>query len=378
MIYLVPIEPLVERYSESWYRNIPLFFDNKNVEYVIIDGLCLTNTVETGTFLDINSTIHYKNSQMMRISELFYKKQVKDGDIFFFYDLEFWGLESLRLMSQMNNVKIKICGFLHAASYTIEDAFAVASDYQAYTEIGWIRATDQIFVGSNYHKQAVIDRRLKPLCPKDWQQLADKIIVTGNPLFQSDYPDLDVPKKKKIIISNRFDWEKRPNISLDIACILKNKYPDLDIVVTTSRPLFSSNRSWLIDYARSLEKLGIIRILSGLTKEQYHTELAESIAMLTNSIEENFGYCVAEAMVYGTIPVMKNAYSHPEFITGWLAQLHKSEFLFDTEDQAVEQLSNIIDRFDCSKLYVRDRLKEAVSTYFDSLTLIVNHMLEQG
>jgi glycosyltransferase involved in cell wall biosynthesis len=376
MIYLIPIEPLKERYSESWYRNIPLFFKDKDAEYIVIDGQTLTDTVETGTFLDINSTIHYKNSQMMKISELFYRKLVRDNDHFFFYDLEFWGLESLRLLSELNKVKIKISGFLHAASYTTEDAFAVAAPYQQYTEIGWISAVDTVFVGSEYHKQAVIERRLKPLAPNDWSALAKKIIVTGNPLFISDYSNRTVKKKKKLIISNRFDWEKRPNLSLDLACILKDRYPDLDIVVTTSRPTFSSNRQWLIDYARSLEKKGIIRILSGLTKEQYHTELAESLIMLTNSIEEHFGYCVAEAMVYGTLPVMPNRCSHPEFLTRFLNLYAGDLLLFNDEDQALHNIITIIDNYDTDPLLdVQRLLRSNIEEYYHSMDKIANYIL---
>src|ERR1700733_14819349 len=194
-IWYVPIEPLKERYTESWYINIQKYFKDKGVAVQTIDGLALSNKVVVGTFLDINSTVHYKSTQLSEIARMFAEKQVHDGDIFFFGDLEFWGLESVRLMAQMNKVQIKIFGFMHAGSYTREDAFAIASDYQKYTELGWFCAVDKIFVGSNYHRFAIASRRLmsdRSTLMMLTKERADKIIVTGNPMFRNDYENVPV------------------------------------------------------------------------------------------------------------------------------------------------------------------------------------------
>jgi glycosyltransferase involved in cell wall biosynthesis len=339
-LFIIPLEPLVERYTQSWYDNIPKAISTVFKEpIVVVDGEFLTDSVQVGAFLDMNSTVFYKNSQMQKIALAFHAKQVKDGDIFFIYDLEFWGIESIRLMAQLNKVNVRIYGFLHAASYTHEDAFAVAAPYQKYTELGWLGACDGVFVGSHYHKQAVIERRIIPYSHgSDVIDFSNKIHVTGNPLFASDYQKFNEPKEKKLIISNRFDWEKRPNLSLDFAYILKRKHPDLKIVVTTSRPVFRSNKQWLVDYARALEADGIIEIMEGLSKEQYHYQLATSKVMLSNSIEENFGYCIMEACIYNTYPLVRNAYSHPELLEG------NKALLFDDEDEIVEKIELLLQR----------------------------------
>lgn len=333
-LYIVPIEPLEERYTGEWYKFLPgVFSENFNV--TTIDGTPTTTVVETGAFLDMNSTIHYKAGQMQKISELFRHKKIKPGSVFFISDVEFWGIESLRLLSQINQVPIKIYGFLHAASYTIEDAFAVAAPYQKYTELGWIAALDGVFVGSFYHKDAVIERRIKPYAHQsDWDSLSNKLIVTGNPLFKSAYntSDLDLfPKKDKIVITNRFDYEKRPEQSLLTAYLIKQQLPHVEVVITTSRPTFRSNQQWLVDLARGYEKDGWVTIKENLTKEQYHNELKSAKVMLTNSIEENFGYCIAEAMIFGTAPIMPNNLSHPEFVIG------DKTYLFETVDEAVNK-----------------------------------------
>lgn len=366
-VYIVPIEPLDERYTASWYRNIPLAFKHSFSNVVVIDGEPLSDYVEAGTFLDINSTVHYKSTQLAAISRLFFQKKIKDGDIFFVADIEFWGIESIRFMADLQGIKIGLFGFCHAASYTIEDFMEPAAPYSRYFELGWFAAFDLIFVGTKYHKRSIIERRIDPLVVSeaDRQKMADKIVVSGNPLFLSDYDTLvnPVPKKKQLIISNRFDWEKRPNLSLDFCYILKRRVPDLKIVVTTSRPEFKSNKQWLVEMARCMEKDGIIEIHEGLTKREYHTILAESKIFLTNTIEENFGYCLIEAILSNTYPIAENKYSHPELL------MHDSKFLFDDTDEiipkALELLESDFDISDMAMKYCKSmvRMIDAIISY---------------
>ena len=322
-LVLVPLEPLFERYTESWYRNIPPLFTKHGFDVTVIDGVTLEDEVKVGTFLDINSTTHYKFTQLQKISKMFHQRQIKDGCVFFFSDTEFWGLESVRLLAQMNNVKVFITSFLHAASYTKEDAFSVAAYYQKYTEVGWIACSDLVFVGSQYHKQQVIRERLRPYGAKN---LESNLYVSKNPLFLSDYPranntNLLAGKQKKVLLTNRFDTEKRPNETLEMFAILKLRYPDWEFVVTTGRSTFRGTES--VVYARKLEAEGVITIKAGLTKDQYHKELEEAAIMVTHSIEENYGYCLAEALIHKCHVVARKGLSHDEFLP--------MQFLFDNE-----------------------------------------------
>lgn len=360
-VYYICLEPLEERYTAQWYKHFPIKFREFGFDVVVVDGKALSNHVGVGTFLDINSTIAYKNSQMQKVAELFHTKQIKSGDIFFVADTEYWGLESLRLLSQMNEVDIKIYSFLHAASYTKEDAFEVAAPYQKYTELGWIAACDGVFVGTQYHKDAVIERRIKPYAhPSDIDELSDKLIVSGNPLFKEDYEGIVYTKKKQLIITNRFDWEKRPNLSLNFAYLLKKRNPDLNVIITTSRPKFKSNKQWLVDYARALESEGILTIYEGLSKKEYHQHLAESKVMLTNSIEENFGYCIAEAMVYNTHPLAPVGLSHDELLFG------NPDNLFGDMDEIIEKAEALLEKdYDYSGY---------ISMYYDTLNFICEKM----
>lgn len=340
-LFFVPIEPLEERYTKEWYDNFPRIFHEAGFAVTTIDGEQLSTSITTGAFLDMNDTIVYKNAQMSKIAHLFKTKAIRPGAIFFIADIEFWGIEALRLISQLNQVPIKIFGFLHAASYTAEDAFSVATPYQKYTELGWLAACDGVFVGSKYHKQAVIERRILPYADeKDKLGLIRKIHVTGNPLFESEDTTEGWIKRKKLVITNRFDYEKRPNLSLQFAYLLKKRNKDLDIVITTSRPEFRSNQKWLVDLARGMEEDGILTIEEGITKKQYHNHLKTARVMLTNSIEENFGYCIAEALRYNCAPLMPNHCSHPEFVDG------DERFLFNNNDEVIPKAEALLETTD--------------------------------
>lgn len=376
-LWIVPIEPLEERYTGEWFRLLPGLFAKHFDEVEQIEGVATTDHVEVGTFLDINSTVHYKSTQMMKISQLFQSKQIKPGDVFFISDIEFWGIEALRMLSQMNKVPIKIYGFLHAASYTKEDAFAVAAPYQKFTEVGWLAACDGVFVGSHYHKRAFVLRRLDIVQGNaEYDELFDKLIVTGNPLFNEAYKYLTqgalrTPRKNRILITNRFDSEKRPNESLEIALEVKRARPDTEIVVTTGRPNFTSNDPDLVKMARKLEAQGLIKIASGLTKEQYHEYLATSKVMLTNSIEENFGYCIAEAIIHGCQPVAPHGLSHDELI--WSGNL----FWRSEPEKAAQIIGDIFDARPDEYFEIEQANRENIWHCFNAVDKMAEYMTNE-
>lgn len=310
-LLLIPIEPLTERYSEQWYRRMPPAFAAAGFNVKVIDGKpLLENEIKVGAFLDINSTVHYKMTQLQELARMFNCGEVKDGTVIWFSDIEFWGLESVRLMADMNKVDVALAGFLHAASYTKGDAFAIAEPYQQYTEVGWVAALDAVFVGSAYSKSAVVSRRLG-VAP----QLADKIIVSSNPMFLDEYHKFaGVEKRNLVVLTNRFDVEKDPWATLDLFKVAKAAHPDWEFQICTGRPTLRSNDPALVSYARSLESQGVLTIRAGLTKEEYHRTLAQAKVMVSNSPEESFGYCVVEAINYGCVPLLRKCASHPELV----------------------------------------------------------------
>lgn len=322
IIYL-PIEPLNERYTEQWFRIFPKEFENAGFDVVVVQGEpLLQDEIKVGSFLDINSTIHYKMTQLQTVSQLFHRQQVPQDSIFFFGDIEFWGLEAIRLMADMNRIRVKMVGFLHAASYTQEDAFAIAAPYQQFTELGWIAALDKVFVGSQYHKDTVIKRRITPLAGANTMidealKLSKKIVVTQNPIFMGEYKRQGLAKQNKVLLTNRLDEEKRPLETLQLFGQLKKTFPHWEFVITTGRKsIRTPNNKHITDVIEEMVLDGLVTVKANLTKAEYHAELETAKVMVTHSIEENYGYCIAEAIVYDCVPVVRKGLSHTELVRG--------------------------------------------------------------
>lgn len=333
-IWYIPIEPLNERYTEQWYRWFPEEFKQAGYYVTTLDGEALTDKIKTGEFLDVNSTLHYKAVQLQKIGKLFYTGQIKEGDIFFVADLEFWGIESIRYLSVLNKIPVKIYGFLHAASYTPEDFMQPCEDFGQLFENGWIRICDKVFVATEYHKELIKEKRPR----LTWKDV-DKIVVTGSAWSTKDAWHLleNKPKKQnRIIYTDLPDQRKRPGVFLSLIPLLHKRLPDTKILLTTSRDEWS--KGYIREQAELYEKMGWLEIKRGLTKKQYYTELANSQVMVsTNTVTESFGYCAIEALTFDTNPVLPNMFSYPELTQG------DKRLLYNSVD---ELLALVADRID--------------------------------
>jgi len=121
MIYNVPIESLEERYSKQWNCWFPEEFKRLKIESKTIYPTPLSNKIQQGSFLDVITTNHFKAIQLSCICELFWMHQIMPGDVFFFHDLWFPGIEMLAYMRDALKIDFKIAGILHAGSYDEHD-----------------------------------------------------------------------------------------------------------------------------------------------------------------------------------------------------------------------------------------------------------------
>jgi glycosyltransferase involved in cell wall biosynthesis len=165
----------------------------------------------------------------------------------------------------------------------------------------------------------------------------DKIHVVGNPMRLSEVTSKEkiINRKKTIIFTHRFDKEKGVFEFLSLMQKLWEQRKDFKVIITTSRPTFRSNseeavqKLWCSDFR--------YQVKAGLTKDQYHGELGKAKIFVSTTLEENFGYCLTEAMANGCIPVVKNAFSHPELVD------FNQDYLFETEEEALNLLNKFLD-----------------------------------
>jgi len=352
-VFYVPIEPLEERYTKQWYVWFPQKFKSYGIDCITIEGEPLTNRVEVGEFLDINSTLAYKSSQLRKIAELFHTKQIVPGDTFYIADLEFWGVESIKYLSVLNKIPVKIFGFMHAGSYDVEDFMNPCRPFAQYFEQGWFSICEKIFVGSQYHKEL-----LKKSFPNMASELEEKVIVTGNPWNTKEALCIvgKFEKRNQIIHSNLPDWRKRPNLFLNLVPLIKKARPDVNIVLTTSRREWGTG--WLRNCALDLQEKGYLEIKEDLLKSEYYKILAESKVMFSATMQETFGYCIVEAMTFDTIPIVPNRLSCPE-VVNW-----DSRLLYKDLDEALEKVFFALDN------------KMALRSYAKKYDTVIDRMIE--
>ena len=274
-IWDIPIEPLEERYSTQWADWFPKEFLRQGNEVLQILASPLTDTIENGSFLDCYGTHYWKFNQLQTIMKRLYCGDVPDA--FFFHDLWFPGIESLAYVRDMMGLKFKICGYLHAGSYDDRDLLAQAGmqSWAKDIEIGWMKIYDKIFVGSQYHKDLLCNKRF---CEPD------KVFPIGYPIDKKTYRDYVNNERENIIVfPHRLNREKRPDLFDDLKKELKDVFPEYTWVKTKE---ICSN------------------------KTEYYDILSRAKIAISFAEQETFGIAMAEAAVLGCIPITPNKLSY--------------------------------------------------------------------
>jgi len=364
-LWYIPIQPLEERYSEQWYRWLPIGFIKAGFNVNVVDGEPLTTTIEKGAFLDINGAHYYTFSQLQKITKAFYDGKIKPGDIFFFADIEFPGhIEAVRYMAELQNLPVKIYGFLHACSITKEDVVEKLAPWLKYYELAWIKVCDGVFVGSQYFKDRLIEERIKPFVPKEERiEFEEKIHVTGNPWNVKEVQDMVSPRPEKeniVIFPHRWDFDKRPNIFLNLAYYYKQKFPNWRFIVTTSRPRFRSTSKWLENLALKAISDGVIEVKEGLTKKEYYEWMAKAKIMVSTTVYESWGYITTEAITFGTYPLVPNNFSYQSIM--------KEENMYKDYDELFTKLGKLMSE-DNFKPYQNDWYLKYAESAIDSMVI---------
>jgi len=295
LIYL-PLEPLEERYTKQWYDWIPQEFDNASSWDTthIITGNRLTNTIQTGTFLDLYSSMYWFYEQLRKLTKYLYddnkhlytySNNNSTQKIIFIPDIEMWGVEGIRYLINLGKIpNAYLVGFLHAASYTKEDFMEPMAYIGKHSECAWIEAMDLVFLGSDYHKQKVLEARpsVNP----------DKLVVTGNPFCTKDVigPRGLKPtetRKYDVVISDRPDYEKRVHETM-LALLPAVEKHNIKVAITTSREVYSSSTGFIGDLAKLLSNKfpNNYYLFEGLSKEEYYDIVSDSKTFVTCTIEE--------------------------------------------------------------------------------------------
>lgn len=283
MLFILPIEPLEERYSADWLRWTQTWA--KNVDsHIIHPQEGLYKEIKKGQFLDVAGTNIYKSEQLRWAAQMFDQGRVKDGDIFWVHDLWFPGIEMLAYMRDGLGLDVKIFGMLHAGCYDEWDFLSQRNMnyWGQYFERVLLNIATGIFVATKFHKNLICKSHGLHL---GYTFLENQIHVVGFPLIwhkdKAQVPNYG--RRKLIVFPHRIADEK-------------------------------GWTEWLI-FKKRVEPLGYECIATKevcKTKQEYYDLLKQAMFAISFAKQETWGIAMQESVLCGCIPIVPNALSYRE------------------------------------------------------------------
>lgn len=283
-LFIVPIEPLDNRYTKQWYDFIPVQLKQEFSDYEIIniDGNSSGyEKPQPGAFFDFSATCLYKASQAEKISQLFIDKVVNEDDIFFFTDAWNQTVHTVRYISELNKIPVKCVGIWHAGYYDPTDILGFTiqnNEWISHLEKSMYYAYDQNYFGTSQHldkfrKEYNVDRSKAFLCgyPLDY-------------LFDIERPSFE-EKENIIVFPHRLNEDKAPYVFDWLKEYVQKKRPDIKFVKTQEM---------------------------NLTKEEYYCFLRRCKIVFSANKHENLGISTFEAHMLGSVVCVPDKLSYRE------------------------------------------------------------------
>jgi hypothetical protein len=282
-LYIVPIEPIDQRYTKQWYENIPKLISQRIADkkcapwdIVTIDGKQPKTGTTTGAFLDFGVTNIYKATQVEQIAALFSHGKVKAGDKFLVTDAWNFVITAIRYMSDLLDIPVEIHGIWHAGAYDPTDILGMkmGKGWSSNQERAWYYACDYNYFATDFHKDMFLEN------------LA--ISYTDRRAFRSGQPhdfivnmlvaQQSAEKYPVVMWPHRYNSDKQPEIAEDLS-------NHLNLVIT--------------------QKMN-------LSKDDYYTTLGQAAIIFSCALHENLGISVMEGTLAGAIPVVPDRASYAE------------------------------------------------------------------
>ena len=294
-IWIIPIEPIDQRYTKQWYDNIPVLLEQQIAErgldyqVVTIDGEDFSPEQRTeGAFLDFGATNVYKATQAAEVSKLFSNGKIKAGDKFLVTDAWNFVITPIKYMSDLLDIPVEIHSIWHAGAYDPSDilGYKMQKPWPWAVESSWYYASDYNYYASESHRQMFL-RNLKIN-----ELYHDRAIRSGQPhelIVEGLQARQGVEKTNKVMWPHRYNADKQPEIAEALAA-------DFDMVITQKMDL---------------------------DKEAYYDVMASSKIIYSCALHENLGISVMEAVLTGAIPVVPDRCSY--------AEMYFEEFKYPSE-----------------------------------------------
>ena len=349
-LFYFGLEPLKARYtyqlSKEW---MPATFEPyaNELEFIDVEGeFDPDQQIKIGAVLDAVGRGKFAMSQCANFLDMLNRDEVKDGDIIFLQDYWHPGIESILYAIDLYGIDLKIYSMLHAQSVDEYDFTYYMRNWMRGFELGLDKRMTGIFIGSTVHKEQL--REAGFTAP---------IHVVSLPIHKQatlaklpGYNSLD--KKDVVVYSSRLDKEKNPFFMMEVAKEFLKQKPDFEWHVTTSGKEFRSMLPGAIDALNKLaEEEPRFKLLNGITKEEYYTELATCKIQFNSALQDYVSWTVIEATAFGADIVYPNFRSFPEFVDS--DRMYKPfdvQSAIDTIHDVLENIKTHYDIVDTSDL----------------------------
>lgn len=301
-IWLLGIEPLVERYSAQWARWFPEQLRALGHDVRIVNGDRRSQSIGTGEFLDVYDTHIWKATQLAALACELSAGRVLESDVVLLTDAWSPAVTALAYMRDAGPVRFKLAGLLHAGTYDPHDFLARRGlgRWAADVERGWLAALDIVCVATSFHKELLVAARAAD--PR-------KVRVTGFPLYAGEWCAHVVPWSKRerlVVFPHRLAPEKQPWAFDELRHAYVRRYGD--------------------DGTRWVTTKGTC-----VTKADYYSLLGHARVAVSAALQETWGIAMLEALSLGCWPVAPARLSYPETLGGVCP-------LYRDIDEAVEQV----------------------------------------
>lgn len=287
-LFVVPIEPLEERYSQQWldwWQDYAHKTALKDTVLVMPETECYPK-INDGQFLDAIETNVFKFAQLQLLIAYIRDGVCRNGDTIWFHDGWFPGVEALAYIRDLTNRHhIQLAAMLHAGSYDPWDYLAQqhTGTWAQHMETGWGRIYDQIFVATQYHKRLLCSRR---------HIAREKVKVVPFPFMLPATYGGSVGKngKEPIIV---FPHRLAPEKGLEALSIFKNLVAGYNATHGTK---------WEVVRSKDVCK----------TKDDYYRLLKRATFSISFARQETWGIAMQESVFAGCIPIVPNRLSYRE------------------------------------------------------------------
>lgn len=329
MIHLFPIEPIAERYSADWLRWWPRELQRLGVPHTIHMGTRLAQGIESGQFLDVYDTHHFKATQLVAFIDECRAGRVKDSDTVLL--LDGWNpmVESIAYIRDALGLKLRLACCLHAGTWDRWDFLSQRGMglWARWSENGWMRLYDDIFVATEFHRDLIADymeagRRAA---------VYKKIHVTGFPLYAGELAEHCTPwaqRERLVVFPHRLAPEKAPDQFDEIKRLYHDLHGDDGTKWVKTREVYTD-------------------------KAAYHKLLGSARVSVSTAYQETWGIAMLESQACGAYPVVPARLSYTETMPNWAR--------YKFHDQAVELIHAFLDRSECAPLQGFGRWEEAIA-----------------